>query len=187
MKRNELVGQRFGKLVVQNLHSISRNGHTRWVCLCDCGNTHNILGTHLITGKTTSCGCHRNTRAREFLGEYVGEISGNFWFNHIIRGANGGKGRRIIELTITREYAWNLFLQQERRCALTNILLYFPRVAKEVCNVSLDRINSGLGYIVGNVQWVHKDVNRMKNAYAQEYFIQMCKLVTQHNNACEVE
>jgi hypothetical protein len=42
---------------------------------------------------------------------------------------------------------------------------------------SLDRINSDEGYIKGNVQWVHKDINIMKNIYSSKYFIEMCKKV----------
>jgi archaellum component FlaC len=46
---------------------------------------------------------------------------------------------------------------------------------------SLDRIDSKLGYIEGNVQWLHKDVNYMKQEYSQEYYIDICKKVA--NNA----
>ena len=50
---------------------------------------------------------------------------------------------------------------------------------------SLDRIDSNNGYVEGNVQWVHKDVNMMKKDYNQEYFINICKLIT--NGACEIK
>jgi len=54
---------------------------------------------------------------------------------------------------------------------------------------SLDRIDSSKGYIKGNVQWIHKDVNIMKNKFNQEYFIEMCKLVASSNSSggsCEI-
>lgn len=34
---------------------------------------------------------------------------------------------------------------------------------------------------VGNVQWVHRNINIMKNSFSQEYFIQMCNLVSHAN------
>lgn len=45
----------------------------------------------------------------------------------------------------------------------------------------LDRIDSSKGYIEGNVQWVHKDVNMMKQNYSQKYFIEMCKKIYETN------
>lgn len=47
----------------------------------------------------------------------------------------------------------------------------------ELSDKSLDRIDSKKGYVVGNVQWVHKDINRMKNTFPQDYFIQVCKQI----------
>ena len=47
----------------------------------------------------------------------------------------------------------------------------------DVTTASLDRIDSGKGYIVGNVQWLHKDINKMKLHHNQEYFIKLCKMV----------
>jgi hypothetical protein len=53
---------------------------------------------------------------------------------------------------------------------------------------SIDRIDSSKGYIEGNIQWVHKDINFMKRTYSQEYFVQMCKLVSNNvGGACEIK
>ncbi len=46
---------------------------------------------------------------------------------------------------------------------------------------SLDRIDSRGHYEVGNVQWIHKDLNIMKNSYDANYFIDMCKSVAKFN------
>jgi len=51
---------------------------------------------------------------------------------------------------------------------------------------SLDRINNDLGYIEGNVQWVHKDVNRMKWAFTQDRFLELCCLITENINGKKV-
>jgi len=31
-------------------------------------------------------------------------------------------------------------------------------------------------------QWVHKEINIMKNVYSQEHFINLCKLVVENSN-----
>ena len=46
---------------------------------------------------------------------------------------------------------------------------------------SIDRIDSSKGYIVGNVQWIHKTINQMKWNSSQEEFIEFCKAVAAHN------
>lgn len=185
MKKINCIGSKYGKLTVISEHSKTRNGHIRYNCQCECGNVKAILLTHLRQGNTKSCGCDKPKGNTHKQWKGVGEISGDFWYNHIVRSANGNKGRRnSISLTITKEYIWDLFLQQNRRCALTGMELYFPDVNKASYTASLDRIDSSLGYIEGNVQWVHKDVNIMKNKYSQEYFISICKLIA--GGQCEV-
>lgn len=37
-----------------------------------------------------------------------------------------------------------------------------------------------MGYIKGNLQWLHKEVNMMKHTKSQEYFIQLCQEVTNY-------
>jgi hypothetical protein len=77
------------------------------------------------------------------------------------------------------EYAWALFLEQDRRCAFTDWPLYFNKTNKGRSDrtASLDRIDSNLGYIEGNVQWIHRDVNKLKKNFSDEYFLQICQAV----------
>lgn len=195
-KKINMINKRFGKLVVINEHSKTRNGHIRYTCQCDCGSLTDVLGTHLRQGNTKSCGCDKPIGSSHKQWTGVGEMSGAFWDHHVVRSANGDKGRRSpIELTITKEEAWELFLKQNRRCALSGIELKFPSRSKDKSwTASLDRIDSSKGYILGNVQWVHKDINMMKRIYTQEYFIKMCNLVAKVNpiqlnggGACETD
>lgn len=177
MRKIDIIGCVYGKLTVISEHSTARSGHHRYTCECTCGNSTNVLKTHLRQGNTTSCGCDRPKGKSHVQWDGVGDMSGNFWYNHVVRSASGEKGRRkALDLSITKEYVWNLFLLQNRRCALSGQVLIFPTGSKDrnyTC--SLDRIDSSLGYIEGNVQWVHKDINMMKNKYNNEYFIQVCK------------
>lgn len=59
MKKRNLVGDRFGKLVV--LAEAKNNGkNTAWFCQCDCGKKKSgVLTYNLIAGKSKSCGCVR--------------------------------------------------------------------------------------------------------------------------------
>ena len=59
-----LIGLRFGRLVVIAENEERKNGRKTWLCRCDCGNTTAVMDTAL--GKSTnSCGCFRKERASQ--------------------------------------------------------------------------------------------------------------------------
>lgn len=43
---------------------------------------------------------------------------------------------------------------------------------------SLDRIDNSKGYEVGNIQWVHKDINMMRGPLPIDKFVELCKLIS---------
>lgn len=95
-----------------------------------------------------------------------------------------GARKRDIEITITIEDAWNKFLEQEGKCALTGIDINLNRDCSRNWDdhtASLDRIDNTKGYIKDNVQWLHKVVNKLKNTLTEEEFIKWCTLVADHN------
>lgn len=85
---------------------------------------------------------------------------------------------RGLEWDVTPKFLWELFLKQDKKCALTDIEIIFPLSYKSSeQTASLDRIDSKQGYIETNVQWLHKDLNNIKQDYTQEEFINYCRLV----------
>lgn len=170
MIRANLAKQRFGMLLVLHPVSATRSGMTRWSCKCDCGNVTDAASKNLIRGATKSCGCARKRRRGKYHAQWTGagELSGNAWYN--IKRHSMARGG--VPINISVGYAWRLFLSQKRRCALSGVTIYFGDGLEKTA--SLDRINSSKGYVRGNVQWVHKDVNKMKNTFEQNYFIRMC-------------
>ena len=59
-----LVGQRFGRLVVLERAGNNHYGHVEWVVECDCGKRRIVLAQSLTRGDTRSCGCLRNENSR---------------------------------------------------------------------------------------------------------------------------
>ena len=43
-----------------------------------------------------------------------------------------------------------------------------------VITASLDSIDSSLGYTIDNIQWIHKQINIMKNVYSNSDLIDIC-------------
>jgi hypothetical protein len=60
----DIRGRRFGRLLVQEFAGINSAGLAAWNCLCDCGKTKILPGAYLTGGRTKSCGCYRQDKAR---------------------------------------------------------------------------------------------------------------------------
>lgn len=193
MKIVDLVGKKFNRLTVIKLTGESRGGSKIWECICDCGNSAFISTRHLNRKNNIiqSCGCLKKEKDKligkdsPYFQGYEG-ISQMFWTQHILKSAKGTEGvksRKKLEVSIDKEYLWNLFLEQNAKCALSGLDITLPtKHSDTLFTASVDRKDSGKGYIEGNVQWVHKHVNIMKNMYDETYFINMCKLIAENNN-----
>lgn len=180
-KKLNLLGEKYHLLtVIKEVVGVRRHGSVVWECLCDCGGKREVPTRWLREGITTSCGCRYRLIGNKHP-NWTGykEISGAMW-KLIKRGAK----KRKLEFSIDLPYVWELFLKQKRCCALTGMELKFRKTDTdyESRTASLDRINSSKGYIKGNVQWVHKDINNMKWNFDEQYFIDMCKKIVDFNN-----
>jgi hypothetical protein len=110
------------------------------------------------------------------------ELSGTRWASY-----QKGAEVRGMQFEVTIEYAWSLFLQQERTCALSGSPIYFDMELGNLCKyghqggtASLDRIDSKQGYIPGNIQWVHKYINKMKMDLPEQDFFSMVKQIYEY-------
>lgn len=67
---SDFVGKRFANLVVIRFDGISKHGHARWWCQCDCGREKSILSNGLTSGVTKGCGClNRRLSCRSFVSD----------------------------------------------------------------------------------------------------------------------
>lgn len=158
-----------------------KHGKAVWLCKCKCGNTTSVVGTKLTSGEIQSCGCLKHTsgkHSKRYRG--CGDLSGYTWSS-----IKSCARTRDIKFDITIEYAWELFQQQNAKCAISglDIVLCDRRHGYEI-TASLDRIDSQQGYIKGNVQWVHKHVNKIKQDFNEEYFEFLCTKIYEHNQDC---
>lgn len=173
IKKRNLLGKKFGKLTCVEYAGLKNHRH-RWNCKCDCGNTIEVTASKLLARKKLSCGCLTNKGSTSWHWQGFGEISGTY-FCHLVKGAK----KRKLAVEITLEYIWDLFISQNKKCALTDLDINFGINYKDKGTASLDRIDSSKGYILGNVQWIHKDLNTMKWDLEQKEFIKYCKLVAE--------
>jgi hypothetical protein len=180
----DLTGQKIEKLTVLYDTGKRKNKKTPiWKCKCDCGNEVEILSKYLHSRETKSCGCIAKGNAHNRTGfEY---INGSFFY-HIKQNAKS-KG---IPFEISAKDIFDLFESQQGLCALSGIKLiivdnYRDDSIKQTA--SIDRIDSSKGYVLGNIQWVHKVINIMKNRYSTNEFILLCRAVSNHTQSYELD
>lgn len=161
MRRLNLEGHKYGKLtVLQYTKTVSSNGMSYYLCICDCGNKTEVSHGNLRSGHTESCGC---------LTRRTGKDNPNS--THC--------------MVFTKEYkAWNKI---KERCFNKNdksypdygakgvlldedLRLSFEKFYEEVGQApskehSIDRIDNNKGYTRGNMRWATKaeqSRNRLK-------------------------
>ncbi len=165
---------KFELTALQPTGDINIKGELYWEFRCSCGNQHVMIQSKF--GRVKSCGCSKTKKGKDhpYWGG-CGDISLTFW-NKITHSA----GKRGLKFEITIEYIWKLFQKQKGKCKLSGIDLV---IKDRNGTASLDRIDSTKGYIKGNVQWVYKKVNFMKQNLPEKEFIELCnKIVEQKGN-----
>lgn len=174
IKQPKKIGKKFGLLTVLSINQ-DRTDKLFYNCKCDCGNDRVVFTSHLSNKNPLIKHCGDNKHlptSTKWQG--VGELSGDH-FGRIKRHAKD-KDR---EFDLTIEFLWSLYIKQNKKCALSGLEIIFSRKTKDkLTTASLDRIDSTKGYTQDNVQWVHKDINKIKQNLNQERFIELCELVT---------
>lgn len=172
-----VAGQKFGKYIVIS-GEIKVIREAKVLCKCECGFENYITCYSLLKGVSKGCVNCNNPREKELNPFWKGfnNVSGKY-FNRIRRSAI----KRDIFFDVSIEYFDNLLINQNFKCLLTGKDIKFSHSKKDnyTATASIDRINSKLGYVEGNLQWVHKDINLMKNHFDLKYFIDTCHIISE--------
>ena len=177
-RKRDLLNQRFGRLIVMTESKERKASRVSWLCQCDCGQRKIISSKNLCDGDTRSCGCLRRDVSSTKTWAGRGQVSKDY-YSQIRRNAI----KRDINFDITMEEMWELFKFQSGFCALSGIKIELSRNSKKKKpTASIDRIDSSIGYTKENIQWLHKDVNIMKNVFEQKKFINLCERVTNNTS-----
>lgn len=158
-----------------NKEIVSSAGHNKWgqpvytwKCL-KCKKEYGpATGTQIAKYPYSKCCPRRLDEKSNYLG--YKEITGSK-----LTQMKDGARRRNLEFSVSPEYLWKVFEDQGGLCAYSGVPLVHG------VNASLDRIDSSVGYVEGNVQWTSWIVNRMKLNISHEEFIQLCSLIASRN------
>ena len=84
--KNE-IGNTYTYLTVLSRAENTKDGRAQWLCECKCGNQVVVMGKHLRSGNTKSCGCYQKEKATE---------------SNLLRGGNL-IGKRFGKLVVLKE------------------------------------------------------------------------------------
>ena len=173
------IGETYNYLtIIEDLGKQKKSNHRMVRCLCSCGNEIITRYFDVYTSRTKSCGCFKQSDeyrrlARENSLKLVEEgkiskIDEDTEFKFYLKSIRSRDKTALLTINDIR----NQWQKQHGRCAYTDIPLIlathsdynFPRFMQ----ASVDRINSDLGYEVGNIQFVSITCNYAKNAMSHD-------------------
>jgi len=173
----DIAGQKFGELTAIEFSGIKNNSNGfLWLCQCSCGKQVIKAAGQLRSGRINSCGHLRDeARAKTKNNKGPGESTWITKYNQSIHNS----GRRDIIHKLTFEEYKNICSQQCYYCDATGSQKRISNSGNQnhqtIFANGIDRINSDLGYVVGNVVPCCKFCNIAKNDLSQEEFYQHIK------------
>ena len=142
---------------------------------CECGHIQDVPCCDWKNKRYKQCRVCQRVGSKNYAWNGYGEINGHY-FCHIKCGAKS----RGLKYNVSKKYLWELYVKQERKCRLSGLPINFT-INKSERTASLDRIDTSKGYKEGNVQWIHKTINVMKNGFREEDFLRFCKIIYEYN------
>lgn len=149
----DLTGMKFNRLTVIKLHERTEKRKYMWLCKCDCGNEKIVLGSHLKSGHTKSCGCYNREKIKNLNKKTGLSQSKLFYAYHNMHNRcerkncdsysdYGGRGISVCE-----EWSGKNGFEKFVGWALEN---------NYEEGMQIDRIDNDKGYSPCNCRWVSK-------------------------------
>lgn len=139
--------------------------------------------------------CSRTCRSEFLKQEYLGESNPNHRYKNEVQKflarkisqLNNVRKNRILEITVTPDELYDIYKQQQGLCYYTKIPMkmattenYQDRNQPDLDVISVDRINSNLGYTKENIVLCCNSINKMKGNTPQLVFLEFFKAVLEN-------
>jgi hypothetical protein len=183
----DLTGTRSGRLTVLHPDNSVKQNYTRpqtyWACRCDCGNTLSVRGCNLRAGKsshhTKSCGCLQKEIARS-TGKQT--ISLNTPRNDIYSAYRTRAKKLGLQFDLTQEAFATMSQQSCVYCGLppSTIRKHYKLPTNFFVYNGIDRVDSSVGYVEGNMVTCCETCNKAKRDLPLEVFLAWVKRVANY-------
>jgi hypothetical protein len=184
MKKPNLVGKRFGRLLVI-ASTVSKHNRSRWICRCDCENTCVKTGKYMRQGLSMSCGCIKREQNIELAKKMTkgnelpaGESSRNLLYATYRWHAK----ERGYPFELTREEFQKLTSQNCSYCGIEPKQIYQGSTCRApyVYN-GIDRQDNTRGYVSDNCVPCCKPCNLSKGKQTLAAFLKRCQDIVRQN------
>lgn len=145
---------------------VSEKKKRKMYCSRSCAGKSNVFKNNFFV---KNMGNTNNFNSKTKLKDEFTEVR---WFIRRIKS-------RTREFNVTVEYLKDLWNNQNI-CPYTGVKLVLPKtrgVNNPIYSASIDRIDSSIGYVIGNIQYVSMAANYMKGAMSHEQTIELCKTI----------
>ena len=171
-----LVGKKFGSLIVLERYENTPGGNTRWRVRCDCGKETTPSAYNLKIGHTVSCG-DRKHRPDALPN---GEASFRALFSDMRRGAE----KRNYCWDLSRSYVRKITIENCFYCGVNPLQIFRGTDANgEYIYNGIDRVDNSIGYTEKNTVPCCKDCNYAKKERSTDEFISW--ILDVHSNLLE--
>jgi len=152
---------------------VYKRGDGRWRRECpSCGSEVNHLRrNYCVNASLQNQPCKKCSNTNNNPAGMVGSVR-VAWYNSFKKSG------------MTRGYNWDitvedidaLYQEQDGLCAYSGLPISWS-VEGWDHSASIDRVDNDKGYLVGNIQLVHKKINMMRGSLSDEEFKELCTLI----------
>ena len=144
-----IVGKRFGRLVVIGRNASDNHGNPFWFCLCDCGVISTKRGGALNGGSTRSCGCLQRELAAK---NHPINIKHGKCKTRAYKSWTNMKARCFNKKNVAyQNYGGRGIVVCERWLAIEN---FYEDMGDPPPGHEIDRIDNNGNYVKENCHWV---------------------------------
>lgn len=175
--RENLVGQKFGRLTVIELAGKNHRSQYKWKTICECEKETIVFQAHLKNGHTVSCGCYNNECREKRKRKYSKEDS---VIRNFFKRYKGSAKSRGIDFNLSFSEFKKIGSGLCFYCGASPILKDTNDIKNTIPSLfnGIDRIDNSLGYFANNCVSCCSICNSMKNSLSvsefKEHMFRLC-------------
>lgn len=180
IRNKDLVGLKFGNLVVNKFELRDKTDNVVWSCTCFCGKTFLANSNRLLSGTASNCGCIYAIERRKPPGETSWNTRWSSYLSNVKERRNR-KGKSF-ENEFTKELfiekssldcfycerppmEWNKYLKENGQVTSKASRMSQEGIDRAWININgLDRVDNSVGYLLSNTVPCCPDCNFMKHS-----------------------
>ena len=148
--RNNLVGKKFGKLMVLSLLEERKKSKVVYKCICDCGNSCETQSDNLVSGNSKSCGCVKKIRLADLTRKHGMRSAPEYYIFMAIRQ----------RCNYSKSDNYERYGGRGIKCLYNSFQEFIDDVGcRPSSKHQINRINNDGNYEQGNVNWVTPSEN----------------------------